>query len=921
MTWLQYSILGLGSGAAYALLAQGILLIYRGSGIVNFSHGGFAMLAAYIFNVELRDHARLGVLPSFLITVALVTVIAGLVHPLIMRPLRNAAPIIRIIATLGILIVLQASATLVWGSASVPVLPVFPSKAFHVASGLTISADRLILVAIALIATAVLYGYSRFTMIGVATRAAAENQRAASALGWSPDLLATANWAMGGALASAAGILITPYASLDINVLTMAVISAMAAALMASFRSFPIAMLAGLFIGVVRSLLIGPLDSIYHQPGAQDAVPFLIILAVLVFRGRGLPVRGSIIDRLPSLGTGVVRARVLVPVLAVVTFLVLAVFSPAVNVGVGISVMAGIVMLSVVVLTGFTGQLSLAQYALAGLGALFAARIGIGVLHWPFTLALVIGVLGAAACGVVFALPALRTRGVNLAVITLGLGLAVQSVIFSNPALSGGYGGLSTGTPEVFGISLDPILSPQNYTLFAIACFAVVAFALGNLRRGQAGRRLISVRANERAAAALGVNVTATKIYAFALSAGIAGLGGALLAFQAPTLVVGTGYTPIESIQTVGLAVAGGVGYLIGPLFGGMLQNGGLGTVIGNQFAAIDRWVALIGGLVLLQILLTQPDGQAGVTVHQLRSLTKRLRRGRTKAQPVAEPAALPPLTPSRVAPRALQVRGLSVRFGGVLALDSVSLDVEPGQVVGLMGPNGAGKTTLIDAVSGFVRPTGGTVRFAGEDISRFPAFRRTRAGLSRSFQSLELFDDISVRDNLLAAADSRSGWAYVTDLLWHFRRPLPSEARAAIRELGLLEDLDKKPTELPFGRRRLVAIARAIAAHPSVVLLDEPGSGLDENESAELGRLIRRLAETWGIGVLLIEHDVQMLLDTCDHIVVLDFGRQIAAGAPAEVRTHPAVLAAYLGQPEKADPAVATADVLARPEPASQPS
>lgn len=897
--WWQYGLLGLGAGAAYVLLAQGILLIYRGSGVINFAHGGFAMLGAYIYNVELRGNHGLGVVPAMLISVAFVGVLAGLVHPLIMRPLRTAAPITRVIASLGVLLVLQAVATLRWGSASESVLPVLPENPIHITSDVVLPEDRLIIVLMAIGITAGLYAFSRYATAGLAIRAAAENQRAASALAWSPDKLATSTWACGGALAAFAGILITPYSGLDINILTLVVISAMAAAMLGSFRSFPAVLIGGLAIGVIRSLLVGPLGTYISQQGAPDAVPFLLILAVLLFRGRNLPIRGTIIDRLPELGTGRVRPVPLLAAVALTAVLVLGVFSDATNVGIGLSVIAAIVMLSVVVLTGYAGQLSLAPYALAGFGAMISARVAVQMWHFPFPAALLAGTLAAALLGVVFALPALRTRGVNLAVITLGLGLAVQSVIFENTSYSGNVTGIDVGVPHFFGIDLDPTAYPANYTFFAVVCFTFLALILCNLRRSRAGRRLLAVRANERAAAALGVNVTGAKIYAFTLSSAIAGLGGILLAFSSPNVFVGTGYDPIASITCVGLAVAGGVGSVIGPLFGGLLQSGGIGSVIADHIGNIDAWVPLVGGLSLIAVLLMNPDGQAAVVSAVLRRLLARF-AGRRDTQ-----AAGVPLTRAeveRVRPRRLAVSGLTVRFDGVVALDGVDLEVAPGHVVGLMGPNGAGKTTLIDAVSGFVRPQAGKITLGDRDLGGMPAFRRARAGLSRSFQALELFDDVTVAENVRAAADSHDVRAYATNLLWHRDEMLTAATTAALTTLGLESDLGKRPTELSYGRRRLVAIARAVAAHPSVLMLDEPGAGLDEEETAELGVLIRRLADEWGIAILLIEHDVQMLLRTCDRIVVLDFGRKIADGPPAVIRADPQVRRAYLGEAETVD-------------------
>jgi sulfate-transporting ATPase len=284
------------------------------------------------------------------------------------------------------------------------------------------------------------------------------------------------------------------------------------------------------------------------------------------------------------------------------------------------------------------------------------------------------------------------------------------------------------------------------------------------------------------------------------------------------------------------------------------------------------------------------------------------LEAGITKLKPLspivaARGSAIPTLPASsevrdRVPPRTLEVQGVTVRYGGVVAVDDVSFSVTPGTVLGLIGPNGAGKTSVIDAVTGFTRASG-SVRLEGKDLMGLPPAKRARAGVSRSFQSLELFEDSTVFDNLRAASDPRDKLSFVRDLVYPASPPLPSSVVAAIREFGLEGDLDRKVQDLPYAQRRLLAIARAIASQPSVLLLDEPAAGLGDVETAELAHLVRRLADDWGFAVLLIEHDMNFVMSVCDRLVVLDFGSQIAEGTPEEVRNDPIVVAAYLGEHE----------------------
>jgi ABC-type branched-subunit amino acid transport system ATPase component len=221
--------------------------------------------------------------------------------------------------------------------------------------------------------------------------------------------------------------------------------------------------------------------------------------------------------------------------------------------------------------------------------------------------------------------------------------------------------------------------------------------------------------------------------------------------------------------------------------------------------------------------------------------------------------------------------------------------------VLGLIGPNGAGKTSLIDAVTGFTKMAPGSqLMLDGVDISRWSAVKRARAGMGRSFQSLELFEDSTVLDNLRAASDPRDMGSYARDLVWPVNVPLPDTVLSTIREFDLEDDLDRMVEDLPYGRRRLLAMARAVATESSVLLLDEPAAGLGDAETAELAHLVGRLAKEWGIAVLLVEHDMNFVMSVCDELVVLDFGRQIAAGKPADVRNNPAVIAAYLGEEEE---------------------
>jgi sulfate-transporting ATPase len=426
------------------------------------------------------------------------------------------------------------------------------------------------------------------------------------------------------------------------------------------------------------------------------------------------------------------------------------------------------------------------------------------------------------------------------------------------------------------------------------------ALVVANLRRSSTGRKLIAVRDNERAAASLGVSVVGAKVYAFTVGAAIASIAGVLLAFKFNNVDFSR-YSVLGSVQSLLYAVIGGIGFVSGAVVAGLNAVGGAGQYIlselldGVEFFSDPAKFALLGALLLLVVIVLHPDGVAELNTRMTAKLRARLRhprRERVALHAAESPAAI---AREQVQPRTLELRDVSVRFGPVVALDQVNLTVSPGEVVGLIGPNGAGKTTLIDAATGFL-PFTGDVLLEGEALNRRSPRQRSLRGLTRSFQSLELFDDMSVGDNVRVASDPRSRAAFLLDLLRPGHPPLSAVARASIDEFQLNAVLDTMPSALPYAQRRLVAIARAVATSPSVLLLDEPAAGLDDTSTRELSALIRRLARDWGMGVLLIEHDVSMVMTTCDRIVALDFGRVIASGSPEDIRRNEAVVDAYLG-------------------------
>ena len=912
----QFLLLGVALAPAYTLLGQSLVLVYRGSNVVNFAVGTYGLLGASVY-YECHQ-AGLPLAIAFVLGLAAGAVAGGATYLIVIRNLASAAQLVRVVATLGVqIVILQALALHYKDQVNFPPT-LFPNHQVHI-FGAAVSSYQLALFGFTTVLTVGLWALYRYTLFGLQTSAVAENRRAAAALGRSPGTIGLVNWTLGGVLAALAGILVTPTLGLSVGGISLLLVPALAVALLGSFRSFWLVSLGGLIVGVGESELTHWISRYSWGFGWPQAFPFLLVVVVLLVRGTSLPGRSFIAERLPAIGSG--RVPLPLAALAVAAAAVALIFlSGAGAAALAVSLAGGIILLSIVAVTGYAGQVSLAQVAIGGLGAFLAARLG-HVLGLGFWLSLVVGIAATLPIGALVGLPALRARGVSLAIVTLGLAFVIDTVVLGNTKYTNGFTGLPIHPPSLFGLDLDNTLYPNRYAYVCLVFFVLAALLVANLRRGRVGRHLIAVRANERAAVALGLNLTVVKLYAFVVASGLAALGGILLAFQADFVLFGN-VSPADSITYLSFIVIASLGYVSGVPFASMLLASGFFTWVLDLIftgASTATYIALAGGVGTILILLADPDGLTALnikTAHTDRSQMSRWTYLRPEALVLLGFAALRGRLPARraasadpvmtqldlpvesvtVQPATLRLEDLRVTFGGVVALDGVSLTVRPGEILGLIGPNGAGKTTLIDAVTGITRRYTGRVLFDDAPVDGLSATKRARLGIGRSFQSLELFDDLSVVDNLRAASDRPRAHHYVTDLVFPRTSALPAPVVATINAFGLAPDLHRKPADLPFGRRRLVGIARAVAYMPRVLLLDEPASGLDDRESEELAALLRRLADEWGFAILLIEHDMSVVLTVSDCVVALDFGRKIAEGTPEQVQSDDAVVAAYLG-------------------------
>jgi ABC-type branched-subunit amino acid transport system ATPase component/ABC-type branched-subunit amino acid transport system permease subunit len=923
-------------GLIYAVFAAGFVLVYRATGVLNFAQGEIGAMGAAIFALF---HVQYDV-PYWLafgFAVVATAVIGMVIELSVVRRLFDSPRLVLLIATVGVaqlLLFLRVSLPNIEGGGAFP-LP-FTGQ-WEPTGSLVVLPREILVLTVAPLAILALGVFMTKTPFGLAVRASASNADTARVYGISVKRTSTTVWTIAAAFAALTAILVAPLLSVTPGNIVAAgavalgpslLLRALVVALIARMHSLPMCIVGGVAVGVFERIVLLNVNA--RNQSVVDLYLFgaALVLVTFVVRNRRDDTGWSLstqVKPIPERLRSLWYVRRLPAIGFTLLFGFLLVLPAFLNqrsqqfLWTEIAIYA-LIAASITPLAGWAGQLSLGQFAFVGLGAmtLVVLREGhdipvpLNLLDLSFHMAWLPAVACAVAVGVVAAviigIPALRVRGLFLAVITLAFAVMCSNWLFRRPLFTGSQYGTNTPRldPPVIG-SFDFGDRRSMYYL-CVALLGITTLVVARLRRTGIGRSMIAIRENEEMAAASTVAPSRLKVLSFAISGGIAALGGCLLMTVRQQVTPTQAFGPEESLRVVATAVIGGLGSIAGPIIGALWVRGL--PVLFSDTPQVRLFTSSIGLLILLMYF---PGGLMQI-MYRLRDAVLDWADRRLDTRGVEAPVpAIAKRVPTRVEPTALPgaaapwlaVQGVSVSFGGLRAVDDVSLHVQAGELVGLIGTNGAGKSTLMNAIGGFV-PSTGVVRVLGADVSGQPAYRRHRHGLGRGFQAARLYPALTVRETIMVALEARErSW-----LLPSMTALPPSpgaerrkrvEAAELIDFLGLGRYGDEFVSNLSTGTRRIVELGTLLAVDARVMLLDEPTGGVAQREAEAFGPLIVRIQRELGAAMLMIEHDMPLIMGISDRVYCLEAGATIAEGTPAEVRSDPRVIASYLGTDERA--------------------
>ncbi|MHB8508541.1 MAG: ABC transporter permease subunit [Candidatus Dormibacteria bacterium] len=991
-------ILSLPTVTVYLLYALGIVVIYRASRVLNLAHGAMAMVPAYIFYSLTKHgvHPLLGLLLSVVASAAF----GVITERMVVRRLRAQGPTAQTVGTVAVFGLAVAVVAKIYGTAPIITASLFPRGILPIGrTGLRYGQIEVFVLGVMIAAG--LFALFRFTSIGLAMRGSADNRRGATLMGVDVERTTQFAWALGGGLAGLAGVLVGSLTNIHPYTLSFQVLPAFVAVLLGGLESLPGTIVGSAVVGLVQ----GEIPALTQLPyigelagsvGFPDLVLMVVTFVVMGLRGArlvGSKVRDEAFATVAASRPEGAGSRVSLRPLAFAVVLLVAAFPflPFIPFSIlGDGVLAAfflIVALSLVLLTGWVGQISLAQAEFVGVGA-FITAVFTNTFHVPFPisffLAMAVGGMIAAGLGVV----ALRVRGLYLAVATLVFAVCADNFLFNAPWFGVESGSATVKLAAVGSRVALPYFDFNDIRLVYLLMVAFAAFCiygLANLRESKTGRAFFAVRGSEVAAASLGIDVTRYKLLAFLLAGMMAGGAGNLYIVYLRS-VVPESFNILVSLFFVSVAVVGGLLSL-----GGAIVAAIIFAALQEVFFRVQQlagFLNIVSALLLLGVLLIYPGGMAaipsgierlwrrldlgsrlplarlalpvwdriravsasvGTGVASLRAslpapnLPRLPGRGPAAGSAAATSDSLGGLLASRTHgptsgpglaggqttaetervtpawegfrallswrgddPRpetvVLKASGITVRFGGLTAVDDASLEVREGEIVGLIGPNGAGKTTMFNAITGLVEPTAGTVELFGRDITSLPVHRRAAQGVARTFQDIQLFPQLDVFENLLVATHVRNHsflpqHLLVTPAALIGEAQLRARVRFVLDFLGLRWLEHRRIGDLSFGYLRLVEVARALVTGAKIIMLDEPASGLDNTESKRLVELLLYVRKELSVTMLVVEHDIPTVVALSDYMYVLDQGKLISEGRPAVVQQDARVIEGYLGQ------------------------